>query len=94
MRKLTFGIGFGLGYLLGTKDGRMRYEQIMRSVRDVKDNPAVQETAGVVQAQAIDLLTIAKDRVSDKFAGTKVGAKAGRGDDSSGYGAGSNGTVR
>jgi len=99
MRKITFAIGFGAGYLLGTKDGRARYEQIVRSVRGAKDNPAVQETAGVVQAQAADLLSTAKSKVSSKISGGR-----GRGSDSgpessSGasfpdYSAGSNGVVR
>lgn len=101
MRKITFAIGFGAGYLLGTKDGRARYEQIVRSVRGAKDNPAVQETAGVVQAQAADLLSTAKSKVSSKISG---GLGRGRGSDSgpessSGagfpdYSAGSNGVVR
>ncbi len=101
MRKITFAIGFGAGYLLGTKDGRARYEQIVRSVRGAKDNPAVQETAGVVQAQAADLLSTAKSKVSSKISG---GRGRGRGSDSgpessSGagfpdYSAGSNGVVR
>jgi len=92
MRKLTFLVGFGAGYLLGTRDGRARYEQILRSVREVKDNPAVQETAGVVQAQAMDLIAKAQEKVSaftggpDKFSGSS----APRSDNA----AGSNGYVR
>ncbi|MGB9378800.1 MAG: hypothetical protein WCB04_14950 [Mycobacteriales bacterium] len=75
MRKLTFALGFGAGYLFGTKAGRARYEQILRSVREVRDNPAVQETAGVVQAQAADLLSTAKDKVGEALANTSVGQK-------------------
>ncbi|MDP9240593.1 MAG: hypothetical protein M3O55_08160 [Actinomycetota bacterium] len=84
MRKLTFLVGFGAGYLLGTRDGRARYEQIVRSVREVKDNPAVQETAGVVQAQAMDLIAKAQEKVSslasgslsDKFSGSTTRSMA------------------
>jgi hypothetical protein len=91
MRKLTFIVGFGAGYLLGTRDGRARYEQILRSVREVKDNPAVQETAGVVQAQAMDLFSKAQEKVSTLTggAGDKYGSYSTRGD----HAAGSNGVV-
>jgi hypothetical protein len=73
--KLTFAVGFGVGYLLGTKAGRQRYEQIQRAFHGFMDNPTVQETAGVVQAQATDMLHVAKDRVGDRMAHTKVGEK-------------------
>ncbi len=94
MRKLTFLVGFGAGYLLGTRDGRARYEQIVRSVREVKDNPAVQETAGVVQAQAMDLISKAQEKVSTLTSGStqKYGSYAGAGHGTDGA-AGSNGAV-
>lgn len=106
MRKMTFVLGFGVGYLLGTKAGRARYEQIVRSLREVKDNPTVQETAGVVQAQAVDLLSTAKDKVGDALShsavGQKISSAVGRGDSApsgrspgtADYSAGSNGYVR
>ncbi len=110
MRKLTFVVGFGAGYFLGTKAGRARYEQIVRSLRGLKDNPTVQETAGVVQAQAVDLLSTAKDKVGDALShstvGQKISSAVGRGSEPGGaqaggrhagtadYSAGSNGYVR
>jgi hypothetical protein len=45
-------VGFGLGYLLGTRAGRERYETIMRQIRAVRERPEVQAVAGVVSAQA------------------------------------------
>ncbi|MEP6697571.1 MAG: YtxH domain-containing protein [Pseudonocardiales bacterium] len=89
MRKLTFIVGFGAGYLLGTRDGRARYEQIRRSVREVADNPAVQETAGVVQAQAMGLISKAQEKVSSLTSGERSSSRHGTSD-----GAGSNGFVR
>ncbi len=101
MRKITFAIGLGAGYLLGTKAGRARYEQIMRSLRGVKDSPAMQETAGVVQAQAVDLLSAAKAKVTSTVSSkiptgrsTESGAEAGSGVGFPDYSAGSNGVVR
>ena len=45
MRKLTILIAGGIGYVLGAKAGRTRYEQIRRSAQRVADNPQVQKAA-------------------------------------------------
>jgi hypothetical protein len=65
--KVTFLVGFGLGYTLGAKAGRERYEQIRRTTRALSENPAVQSTAGVLQAQASSLFDTARTRVLDKL---------------------------
>lgn len=47
--KVTFVVGLALGYVLGTRAGRERYEQLKKSARQVAQNPAVRnaaETAG------------------------------------------------
>ncbi|MFJ8014070.1 YtxH domain-containing protein [Streptomyces sp. NPDC096339] len=47
--KATFLAGLALGYVLGTRAGRERYEQLKKSVREFAQNPAVRnaaETAG------------------------------------------------
>ncbi|MFE2328097.1 YtxH domain-containing protein [Streptomyces sp. NPDC059385] len=47
--KATFLAGLALGYVLGTRAGRERYEQLKKSVRELAQNPAVRnaaETAG------------------------------------------------
>ena len=71
--KVTFVTGFALGYTLGAKAGRERYDQIMRLVRGAAENPAVQEAAGVLQAQASGIVDSAKRTVSDKVAQTVGG---------------------
>jgi hypothetical protein len=43
--RLTFVAGLALGYVLGTRAGRERYEQLMKSARHVAQNPAVRNTA-------------------------------------------------
>jgi hypothetical protein len=63
--KATFVLGFAAGYTLGAKAGRERYEQIMRTARGLSENPAVQSAAGVLQAQAINLVDTAKTAVID-----------------------------
>lgn len=65
--RATFIAGAALGYVLGTKAGRERYEQIKRASRRVTENPTVQETAGLVRAQAGELAGTAKSKVTGKF---------------------------
>ncbi|MCX4693479.1 YtxH domain-containing protein [Streptomyces sp. NBC_01408] len=47
--KVTFAVGLALGYVLGTRAGRERYEQMKKSAREIAQNPVVRnaaETAG------------------------------------------------
>jgi hypothetical protein len=46
MRKLMFLTGTAVGYVLGARAGRERYEQICRITARVRANPAVQQAAG------------------------------------------------
>ncbi|MFF8377336.1 YtxH domain-containing protein [Streptomyces sp. NPDC015661] len=39
--KLTFVVGLALGYVVGTRAGRERYEQMKKSAKDFTQNPAV-----------------------------------------------------
>lgn len=51
-----FAVGFTIGYVLGSKAGRERYEQIMRLSAKAMDNPAMQGAAGFVRAKVSSLL--------------------------------------
>ncbi|GIH92220.1 hypothetical protein Psi01_28500 [Planobispora siamensis] len=62
--RLVFGVGVAVGYVLGSRAGRERYEQIKRVTQRVTDNPAVQEAAGLVGAQVSRVTTMAKEQVS------------------------------
>ena len=64
MKKLTLLIAGGIGYVLGARAGRERYEQIKRTATRVKDDPRVQEKA----AQAADLAKEKAPIVKDKVA--------------------------
>ena len=48
---IRFLVGAATGYVLGSRAGRERYEQIVRWSHRVADNPAVQGIAGLVRAQ-------------------------------------------
>ena len=67
--KATFCVGFAVGYVLGAKAGRERYDAIVRTTHRVLENPAVQETAGVLQAQAAALVDDARRAVVDSVGG-------------------------
>ncbi len=74
--RLTLALGFAIGYVLGSKAGRQRYEQIMRTARKLKDNPSVQGAAGMLQAQADNAVGAVKERLgseSSSFSGTSNG---------------------
>ncbi|GAA1385060.1 hypothetical protein GCM10009613_16830 [Pseudonocardia kongjuensis] len=47
---VRFLVGVAVGYVLGTRAGRERYEQLVRAYHRAVDHPAVQGAAGVAQA--------------------------------------------
>ena len=64
--KAMFATGLAIGYVLGTRAGRERYEQIKRFAQRLADSPTVQEAAGLVGAQASKVAGKAKDLANDK----------------------------
>ncbi|WP_367131177.1 hypothetical protein [Saccharothrix sp. HUAS TT1] len=44
-------LGAAVGYVLGARAGRQRYDQIVRAYRSLADHPAVQGAAGIVRAK-------------------------------------------
>jgi hypothetical protein len=64
--KLSFLAGFGAGYVLGSKAGRERYEQIRRGWENAKDDPRLQSIAGVAQAKADDALSSLRTRMGSE----------------------------
>ncbi len=63
MAKLSFLTGFGAGYVLGSRAGRERYEQIRRAWSQAKDDPRLQSVAGMAQARADDVLLSVKSKM-------------------------------
>lgn len=62
MHKIRTLISFGAGYVLGSRAGRERYDQLARTFTKVKENPRVQEKA----QQAVDLAKEAGPAVKEK----------------------------
>lgn len=64
--RMMFAAGLAVGYVLGARAGRERYEQIKRAARRVADSPAVQEAAGLVGAQVGKVTGAAKKAVRQR----------------------------
>src|SRR5262245_14779646 len=73
--RMAFLAGLAVGFVLGTREGRERYDQMVRKARQLLDHPTVQEAKGVVQAQAARLYEEGKEVVSEKIGHTKVGER-------------------
>jgi hypothetical protein len=73
--RFSFLTGFAVGFVVGARAGRERYEQIKELASKAKDSPAVQQAAGAAQAQAANLARTAKERaaqtVGDKIPGMR-----------------------
>ena len=53
---IPFLAGAAVGYVLGAKAGRERYEQIVRTCRRMADSPGVQAAADTVRAKVGETL--------------------------------------
>ncbi|EDY56990.2 secreted protein, partial [Streptomyces sviceus ATCC 29083] len=73
--KLTFVVGLTLGYVLGTRAGRERYEQLKKSARQVAQNPAVRNTAETAAQQGRQFAGKAYHVVSDKGGRPSAGVR-------------------
>lgn len=64
--RLTFVAGLALGYVLGTRAGRERYEQLRKSAREISQNPAVRNTVESATQQGREVAGKAFHTVSEK----------------------------
>ena len=69
--KSGFLVGLGAGYVLGTKAGQERYQQIVDAASKVKENPGVQRLTGEVNKT----VSVSKDRVAETAAAKADQAK-------------------
>jgi hypothetical protein len=64
--KLIFITGVGVGYVLGTRAGRERFDQLVAQAKKFWESPTVQEAAGMAQAQATKLYDDGKRAVTEQ----------------------------
>jgi hypothetical protein len=69
IKKWIFAAGAGIGYVLGTRAGRQRYDAMVGKARDVMQRPQVKEATDAIQAEANRLYDegrqVVRDRVRD-----------------------------
>jgi len=66
IKKWLFVAGAGVGYVLGTRAGRERYERMRAQAREFLDKPKVKEATETVQAEATRLYDEGKAKVKEK----------------------------
>jgi len=47
----TFLLGAATGYVLGSRAGRQRYDQMVRAYHKLADHPMIQGAAGIIRAK-------------------------------------------
>jgi hypothetical protein len=75
--KLSTVVIAAAGYVIGTRAGRERYDQILRLARRVGGSQTVQATAGVVQGQIDHLATQAKHALGARLNGAPASTGSG-----------------
>jgi|KBSSwiStaDraftv2_1062776.scaffolds.fasta_scaffold10919_8 hypothetical protein len=73
---INFIVGGAVGYVLGTKAGHERYEQIVSLARRIMGSQTVQSAAGVIGGQLDSLGQHAKQLVGAKAGGLPHGPSA------------------
>jgi hypothetical protein len=69
MGKLSLGLGLGVGYVLGARAGRDRYEQIVQAAQGFLGRPEVQQAVEQVRAAAPAPLQGSIDKLSQHASG-------------------------
>ena len=80
------GLGFGAGYLLGSRAGRMRLEQVMQATATWSQRPAVQQARTRVRVGVPDTLQARSARLTQRTANVAGKLRRRPGDDASSAG--------
>ena len=86
MKKLMLLVAGGIGYVLGARAGRERYDQIERTFRKVKNDPRVQEKSQQAADFAKEQAPVVKEKAASAAgtASTRVKQGAASSSDTSG----------
>jgi len=63
--RAAFAAGVAVGFIVGSRAGRERYDQIVKYTRKAYQSPAVQKATQVTQAKARDLSKLAAARATE-----------------------------
>ncbi|MFC7218864.1 YtxH domain-containing protein [Streptomyces polyrhachis] len=84
VHRITFAAGMAVGYVLGARAGRERYEQIRKGARELAQSPAVRnaaEAAGLGGREAVvRVAAVVTERLPEPLAAR---LRRGRGDGAS-----------
>ena len=69
--KITLLVGGAVGYVLGTRAGRQRYEQMKSQAQALWKNPKVQEKATQAQDYAREKAPVVKEKAAGAAAAAK-----------------------
>ena len=83
MYRVSFVGGLVIGYVLGAQAGRERYDQLRQLARKAAESPAMQQTAGALQAQAAATARSARELAANgvRKGASKVGRRGGAADE-------------
>ncbi|MFI9200490.1 YtxH domain-containing protein [Streptomyces sp. NPDC053048] len=71
--RLTFITGAAVGYVLGARAGRERYEELRKGAQRVAQNPAVRNTVETAAVNGRALASKACDRLGERLPGSVAG---------------------
>jgi hypothetical protein len=63
--RFTFVAGFAVGFIVGARAGRERYEQMVKLARKATENPTVQRATRTAGAKATELTRAAGQKAAD-----------------------------
>jgi hypothetical protein len=65
--RVTFLAGLAVGFVVGARAGRERYEQMVKAGRKVVENPTVQKATRAAGDKATELTKVAKDKAATQM---------------------------
>ena len=63
--RAMFAIGFAAGFVVGTRAGRERYDQMVKYARQVSGSPAVQKATGTIKEKTTEITRTAMAKAPD-----------------------------
>jgi hypothetical protein len=65
--RVTFLAGFAVGFVVGARAGRERYEQMMKLGKEAAEHPAVQKATRAARAKATELTKTAGQKAAERM---------------------------